>query len=546
MLTAASLALLSVGMMTLRYSVLGEEVKRPVGPGTWKITLAVQGSSHGNARLWTGTPIDLDRQHLVEDNHQSEELAHRPPEARHGNSRAARPEDRARRRVVWTQRAGTENGPFRARSEFLVALNLGRKGGMSPRSAGIYAAPRAGDYLESEPLIETSDERISMWARKLTTNLNGSTSQLDIAQTLFRFVEQKIRNDVRFAGPAISAVNCLEQGSGDRCAKSRLLAALLRNRNIPARIVTGVTLSKGPEQQAHYWVEAYVYDHWLPMCPFYHLFGRVPSTYLIFGYGDRPLVTSRRVSDLKYAFLVERLGKDADSAAAQESRIRKTFKSLSLYQLPPGDRRLVEVLLLMPVAALIVCVFRNVIGLHSFGTFSPALIGLAFHDLHSLPGLFVFIAILLVGWLMRRLLDRYHLLQVPRIALMLTLIMSLLIALIVISNRYGATTTSYISLFPIVILTGMVERFWTVENEDSTLASFKTLLQTMIMAMVIALILGRPFVVKHLFCYPETLGLVMAGQLLIGRYTGYRLTELFRFRDFVQPPTMTGYTTQSA
>jgi hypothetical protein len=38
----------------------------------------------------------------------------------------------------------------------------------------------------------------------------------------------------------------------------------------------------------------------------------------------------------------------------------------------------------------------------------------------------------------------------------------------------------------------------------------------------------------------------MAGQLLIGRYTGYRLTELFRFRDFVQPPTMTGYTTQSA
>ena len=33
--------------------------------------------------------------------------------------------------------------------------------------------------------------------------------------------------------------------------------------------------------------------------------------------------------------------------------------------------------------------------------------------------------------------------------------------------------------------------------------------------------------------YPETLGLVMAGQLLMGRYTGYRLSELLRFRDFV-------------
>ena len=38
-----------------------------------------------------------------------------------------------------------------------------------------------------------------------------------------------------------------------------------------------------------------------------------------------------------------------------------------------------------------------------------------------------------------------------------------------------------------------------------------------------------------MFSYPETLGLVMAAQLLIGRYTGYRLTELFRFRDFLKP-----------
>ena len=36
-----------------------------------------------------------------------------------------------------------------------------------------------------------------------------------------------------------------------------------------------------------------------------------------------------------------------------------------------------------------------------------------------------------------------------------------------------------------------------------------------------------------MFLFPETLGVVMAGQLLIGRYTGYRLTEFFRFKDFL-------------
>ena len=34
--------------------------------------------------------------------------------------------------------------------------------------------------------------------------------------------------------------------------------------------------------------------------------------------------------------------------------------------------------------------------------------------------------------------------------------------------------------------------------------------------------------------YPETLGLIIAAQLLIGRYTGYRLSELYRFRDFLR------------
>jgi hypothetical protein len=58
----------------------------------------------------------------------------------------------------------------------------------------------------------------------------------------------------------------------------------------------------------------------------------------------------------------------------------------------------------------------------------------------------------------------------------------------------------------------------------------------MLIAATISLVLSIHAVVHHMVRYPETLGLIMAVQLLIGRYTGYRLSELFRFRDFVQPP----------
>jgi hypothetical protein len=88
-----------------------------------------------------------------------------------------------------------------------------------------------------------------------------------------------------------------------------------------------------------------------------------------------------------------------------------------------------------------------------------------------------------------------------------------------------------------VILTSMIERFWTLETEDGAASSFKTLLTTIIISGTIALVLSLPAVVEQMLVYPETLGLIMAAQLLIGRYTGFRLAELFRFRDFLHSGT---------
>ena len=121
---------------------------------------------------------------------------------------------------------------------------------------------------------------------------------------------------------------------------------------------------------------------------------------------------------------------------------------------------------------------------------------------------------------------------------MLSLIVIVLILAVMAANSYDLPATRYVSLFPMIILTGMVERFWTLENEDSIGSSFKTLLTTMLIASTISVVLSFHVIVRQLFAYPETLGLIMAVQLLIGRYTGYRLMELFRFRDFLTEPAV--------
>jgi hypothetical protein len=519
-LTAGALAGVSLAVMILRARVMGSEMTAPTGPNTYHVTLLVRGKSAGDIRLTTAGPLDYGRQHVFREEWHSEELRHQPGDAH-------RPD---RRQVLWTAAPGA-TGAFQARYEFFCRVNAHHPTpAMTTLADKLNAPPGEGDYLKDEPRIAPNHVTISQLALDLTWTLDRPVEK---ARALFRYVSQEIGNDPVVGGPGLSDVECLKAGRGDAGAKSRLLVALCRNRGIPARLVTGLTLARGNEQQAHTWVEAWVDDHWMSMCPCNHHCGRVPPTYLVFGFGDLALVRGHNVRAMTYACLAEHRPPAAAEDAAP-SLLHQLFERVSLYNLPPAETGLVEFLLLLPVAALIICVFRNVIGLGSFGTFAPALIGLAFHHAGSLPGLLVFVSIVLVGWGMRRVLDRYHLLQVPRTAFLLSLVVVVLLSAIVIASFQHLSATRYFSLFPMVILTGMIERFWTLEAEDGTLASFKTLLGTIFIAGTISLVLSWREVGNHLLRYPETLGIIMALQLLLGRYTGYRLSELFRFRDLAR------------
>jgi hypothetical protein len=199
----------------------------------------------------------------------------------------------------------------------------------------------------------------------------------------------------------------------------------------------------------------------------------------------------------------------------------------------PADRSMIEFLLLLPPATLLVCLFRNVIGLNSFGTFAPALLGLAFRDVDSFLGVFVVLTIISAGWWLRRGLNDLHLLQAPRAALMLSCIVVILLAIIVALSGAGPRA---ITLFPLVILTGMIERFWSMEEEDGTSSSLGVLASTLFIAGCVWALATVPAVPHWLMRHPETLGPVMAGQLLLGRYTGFRLLELYRFRALAAEP----------
>lgn len=220
------------------------------------------------------------------------------------------------------------------------------------------------------------------------------------------------------------------------------------------------------------------------------------------------------------------------SQGAESIRARLSTAT-SFAHLPAPDRDIAEFLLLLPIAAALVCILRNVIGLHTYGTFAPALIGLAFRDVGSWPSLLVFLAVLFTGWLGRRRLERLHLLQAPRSALMLTVVCAMVLLFVALAQQRAGSIGRCLHLFPLVILVSMIERFWTLDEEDGPWESFRTLLVTLLTAACVAGVTGRSWLVRHMLAHPESLGFVMAGLVLLGRYTGYRLMELYRFRSLV-------------
>ncbi|MFO0966263.1 MAG: 7TM domain-containing protein [Gemmataceae bacterium] len=521
--TVAALVVLATGFGLMRFLATGEENRVPPGPGNFRVTLLVRGKAGADAKLITACPLEIGHQHIYGEDLSSAQLGGKVVETRYGE----------RRQAQWSGHLGFKGGDFEARYQCDCTIDVRRPNGAMKRLQRLMdAEPKPGEMLQADPGVDPNTPEITATA---VDAVGDQAAALDQARSLYQLVVDKIRREPATPGVLRSAQACLQDGRGDALAQSRLLVALLRNRGIPARLVHGLVLKPGP-QPAHAWAEAWLGDRWFPLCPYHREIGKLPASYLVFGYGDLLLVRGYNLLEVQHGFLVEHVPSQAARTAGAGSTLARFFHRISLYNLPPAELALVEFLLLLPLAALMICFFRNIIGLQSFGTFTPALLALAFREVETWTGMLIFIAILLAGWGLRHGLDRFHLLQVPRKAAMLSLVVLMLIGLVFWANEHDLAATKFLPLFPLVILTGMIERFWTQETEDGTLSSFRLLLTTLLMTVAIAFVLAWSDLIHFLVTYPEAIGLILAAQVCIGRYTGYRLTEIWRFRELANEP----------
>ena len=315
-------------------------------------------------------------------------------------------------------------------------------------------------------------------------------------------------------------------------ARVQAAVQVLAQSGIAARSVNGILLAEEQrEAPLMTWLEVYDLGTWRPYDPVTGVEG-LPENDLAWWKGPEPLVTLTGGKDLKTTISVSLNREEAIQSAIERTRLKNPpLLEFSLLRLPIQTQSVYRILLLVPLGALLVVLFRNVVGLNTFGTFMPILIALAFRETELLWGIILFSLMVALGLSFRFYLERLKLLLVPRLASVLTMVIILMVLVSVVMHKLGLEQGVSIALFPMVIMTMTIERMSIVWEELGPLDALREGLGSLFVASLTYLLFNNRYVAHLVFYFPELLLIVLALTLLMGRYTGYRLLEIRRFQE---------------
>ena len=316
----------------------------------------------------------------------------------------------------------------------------------------------------------------------------------------------------------------------DLSHKLDVAVQILALARLPARIANGIRLQEMVRSaNIRQWLEVYYLDKWNAYDPV-NAEPKIPEDYLTWWWGKDAFVKITGGDRISTRTSVKLNKETAFSGIADRGADQSVFTEFSLMSLPIETQVIFHVMLPIPFAVLLLVILRNVIGIKTFGTFMPVLIALAFRETQLLWGIFMFSLIVAMGIISRFYLDRLKLLLVARLAAIFIIVVILMAVISVISYKLGLHRGLSIALFPMVILTMTIEHMTIVWEERGASTALQQGAGSLLVAVLAYPLLSMELIQQFLFIYTEILLIVLALTLLLGRYTGYRLTELWRFK----------------
>lgn len=310
---------------------------------------------------------------------------------------------------------------------------------------------------------------------------------------------------------------------------------LLSAKGIPSRIVRGVKLSeKKRSTNADLMIEAYVGSKWM----IYDIeTGKsgLPENFVIFQRGGNSLLDVSGGTDSKVKFSVTRSVISSFKMAESRAKYEKSkLFTYSIYDLPSLEQNTLKWFMIFPLGILLIVLMRNVVGIKTMGTFTPMLIAMSLVKTGFISGLLCFGLLIGLGLIVRAMLTRLNLLLVPRISAVVIFVILIMQILTVLGYKYDLYIVSSAVYFPIIITAWVIERASITWEEDGPKNAIKEIVNSLFVAMFTYVIISNVYIQHIMFAFNEWNIVILFIVMLLGTYTGYRLTELKRFAPIVK------------
>jgi len=196
----------------------------------------------------------------------------------------------------------------------------------------------------------------------------------------------------------------------------------------------------------------------------------------------------------------------------------------------------VILILMLPIIATFIAFLRQVVGIKAFGIYTPLIVTFAFLATNGLKyGIAIFAIVLFVGMLMRFVLKPFRLLYLPRVAIMLTAVAFFMLGILVVGGEFRRTGLAAVSIFPILIMITIVEKFVAVQIEKGNKVAIVLATETLVISVLGFYIASSKVLINFLIHYPWIVLLTIPFNVLLGKWTGLRISEYYRFRKIMKP-----------
>ena len=329
-------------------------------------------------------------------------------------------------------------------------------------------------------------------------------------------------------------VKLLLGGDASTPNKAKVIELLLSIAHVPMERVHTIRLAADIQQNPELWLRSFNGEKWLYFNPESGEQG-MPVDRLVWWIGDDSLVTLEGGKQAQVSFSLNNSEMNAIRLAKlTDENTDADFLEYSLYGLPLQTQQTFMIMVMIPIGVLVILILRNLGGLQTLGTFTPVLIALAFRETQLGFGIILFTVITAAGLSLRSYLEHLKLQMLPRLSVVLTFVVVLIAVISLFSHKLGLERGLSVALFPMVILTMTIERLSITWEERGGGHAFKVAIGTLFAATLAHLLMSVPELSYFIFTFPAVLMILVGFMLAMGRYRGYRLTELFRFKAFLK------------